>query len=59
MKLLNKMKNRAGVAGEVVSFLWRRKFYWIIPMAVILLIFGIIIALAQGSPLAPFIYTLF
>jgi len=43
--------------------LWRymrvRKKYWLIPILVVMVILGGLIVLAQGSAVAPFIYTLF
>jgi len=50
---------RFGIAGELVAFLWRRKLWWMIPMVVTLLAFGFLMIFAQGSAIAPFIYTLF
>ncbi len=47
-----------GVLGEILMFLWSRKFYWMIPMIVVLLLFGALV-LFSGSAAAPFIYTLF
>mgnify|MGYP001264124674 CR=1 FL=1 len=41
------------------EFLKIREKYWLLPILVILLIFGGIIILAQGSAIAPFIYTIF
>jgi LPS O-antigen subunit length determinant protein (WzzB/FepE family) len=59
MKIVDKTRNRVGVISELFGFLWRRKLWWIIPMAIVLVLFAVVIVLAQGSPLAPFIYTLF
>ncbi len=53
------MKNRVGILGELFQFLWRRKLWWMIPMIMVLLLFGAIIVFAGSSPIAPFIYTLF
>lgn len=50
---------RASIARELLSFLWKEKMWWLIPMMVILLLLGILMIFAQGSPVAPFIYTLF
>jgi len=59
MKIVDRAKNRAGTIGELFAFLRKRKLWWMIPMFVVLMIFAIVVVLAQGSPLAPFIYTLF
>jgi hypothetical protein len=53
------MGDRLGVAGELLAFLWERKLWWMIPMVVVLLAFGLLLILAQSSAIAPFIYTLF
>ena len=44
---------------EFVEFLGERKKYWLIPIIIILALFGALIVLSQGSAVAPFIYTIF
>jgi hypothetical protein len=44
---------------EFLQFLKARKKYWLAPVLVMLLLFGGLIVLVQGSAVAPFIYTLF
>jgi len=44
---------------ELWSFLRARKKFWLFPLVLILLIFGTLMIVAQGSAIAPFIYTLF
>ena len=44
---------------EFWEFLRVRKKYWLLPILLVLVIFGGLIILAQGSAVAPFIYTLF
>jgi hypothetical protein len=44
---------------EIIAFLLNRKKYWLIPIMIIILLFGGIIVLSQGTAVAPFIYTLF
>ena len=44
---------------EFVEFLIERKKYWLIPIVIILVFFGALIVLSQGSVVAPFIYTIF
>ena len=44
---------------EIVDFLRVRKKYWLVPISLVLLLFGGLIVLSQGSAVAPFIYTLF
>lgn len=53
------MTVRAGTAGELLAFLWRRKLWWLIPLVSFILLFGSLLILAQSSAIAPFIYTLF
>ena len=45
--------------SEFWNFLKVRKKYWLLPILVVLVIFGGLIILAQGSAVAPFIYTIF
>ena len=44
---------------EFWEFLRERKKYWLLPIILVLGIFGILIVLSQGSAVAPFIYTIF
>jgi hypothetical protein len=44
---------------ELIAFLKARKKYWLVPVLVMLAIFGGLVVLTQGSVVAPFIYTLF
>ena len=36
-----------------------RKKFWLAPIIIVMLMLGVLIVLAQGSAVAPFIYTLF
>jgi hypothetical protein len=44
---------------ELWSFLRVRRKFWLMPILTLLVVFGGLIILAQGSAIAPFIYTLF
>ncbi len=44
---------------ELWAYMRARKKYWLIPIMVMMVILGGLIVLAQGSAVAPFIYTLF
>lgn len=59
MKFTQGVRERFGIAGELMSFLWQRKLWWLIPMVFVLLLFGGLMVTAQSSALGPFIYTLF
>jgi hypothetical protein len=50
---------RFGIIGELLGFFWSNKRWWMIPMITVLLLFGVLMILAQSSAIAPFIYTLF
>jgi hypothetical protein len=49
----------AGIVRELWSFLRVRKKWWLLPIIVVLLAVGVLLVIAQGSVLAPFIYTVF
>ena len=59
MRLGRTIVSRLGILGELITFLWQRKRWWLIPMVVILVILGLLFIVAGSSGLAPFIYTLF
>jgi hypothetical protein len=44
---------------ELWQFLRARRKYWLVPVMIALLLVGGLLVLAEGSALAPFIYTLF
>jgi competence protein ComGC len=44
---------------DLWGFLRVRKKFWLLPLIVVLLIFGVLIVVTAGSAIAPFIYTLF
>ena len=44
---------------ELWAFLKVRKKMWLLPIILVMLLMGCLLILAQGSVLAPFIYTLF
>ena len=52
-------KAKFGILRELWEFLHSRKKYWLLPIVVLLVALGALIILAQGSALAPFIYTVF
>jgi hypothetical protein len=44
---------------EFWVFLKVRKKYWLLPILIVLVLFGALIVLSQGTAVAPFIYTIF
>ena len=44
---------------DLWGFLNQRKKFWLLPLIVIILLFGALMIFASGSAIAPFIYTLF
>jgi len=59
MSFVDGLRNRFGIAGELLAFLWQRKLWWMIPMVLVLLVFAGLMVTAQSTALGPFIYTLF
>jgi hypothetical protein len=45
--------------SELWAFMGERKKWWLLPVIVVMLIVGTLLIFAQGSALAPFIYTIF
>jgi hypothetical protein len=50
---------KSTLMGELWAFMRVRKKFWLVPLVVTMLAVGLLIAFAQGSVLAPFIYTIF
>ena len=44
---------------EFIEFISVRKKYWLLPIIIVLVLFGGLIVLTQGSAVAPFIYAIF
>ena len=44
---------------DIWGFLRERKKFWLLPMLIVLLLFGALMVLTGGTAVAPFIYTLF
>lgn len=49
----------SGMAGELWAFMRVRKKWWLLPIVIVMVLIGALLVLAQGSALAPFIYTIF
>ena len=50
---------QGGLVRELWAFMRERKKWWLLPVIVVMLVVGTLLVLAQGSALAPFIYTIF
>lgn len=44
---------------DILGFLRTRKKFWLLPMLITLLLFGLLLFFTSGTAIAPFIYTLF
>lgn len=44
---------------ELWAFLRARRKFWLVPILLVLIVFGGLVVLSQGSAVAPFIYTIF
>lgn len=51
--------SKIAVMSEFWEFMRARRKYWLIPVVAVLVLMGLLIALTEGSVVAPFIYTLF
>ena len=52
-------QKQGGMLSEFVYFLKTSKKWWLAPIILVLLLVGLLLVFAQGSALAPFIYTVF
>ena len=51
--------SQSGLISELWAFLRERKKWWLLPVIVVMLLVSALMMFAQGSALAPFIYTIF
>ena len=59
MPMLREIGDKFGIVGELLAFLWVRRIWWMFPLVLVLLFFGLIIVVGSATGVAPFIYTLF
>ncbi len=53
------MRNNASLVSALWAFMKERKKFWLVPVIVVMVLVGGVLVFAQGSVLAPFIYTIF
>ena len=53
------MANGTGLFGQIWGYVKAEKKFWLMPIVVMLVLVGTLLVLAQGSALAPFIYSIF
>ena len=51
--------SKVQVISEFWEFMRQNKKFWLAPIVITLIVFGIVLVLAKSSAIAPFIYTLF
>jgi hypothetical protein len=51
--------SKGRVLAEFFQFLRQEKKYWLVPIVIVFVLFGLLIVFSQSSAVAPFIYTLF
>jgi hypothetical protein len=50
---------KSGLVSELWAFMRVRKKWWLLPIILVMVAVGALLVFAQGSALAPFIYTIF
>jgi hypothetical protein len=58
-KSLEKGVRSSGLTSQLWSYLRERKKWWLAPVIAVMVLVGALLIFAQGSALAPFIYTIF
>ncbi len=44
---------------DMLQFFMQRKKFWLLPLVIVLLLFGVHVVMTSGSAIAPFIYSVF
>jgi hypothetical protein len=50
---------RFRIAGALLSFMWRRKIWWMVPLVAVLLVLSVLVIFGQSSAISAFVYALF
>jgi uncharacterized membrane protein YjdF len=45
--------------GEFATFMKTRKRYWLMPVVVVVILFGVLLVMTQGTAISTLLYTLF
>ena len=56
---MRKWMSSLGIVGELWAYMRVRKKWWLAPVLLMMVLVGALLVFAQGSALAPFIYTIF
>ncbi len=59
MKFVKRIFSMLDIVKELMSFFWKNKLWWMIPIFLVFLLLGILVLFAQSTAVVPFIYTLF
>jgi hypothetical protein len=59
LRFFRNLGARLRIARDLVGFFWHRKVWWMTPLVVVILIFGVLVILGQSSAVSAFIYSLF
>ena len=51
--------SQSSLVREFWMFMQQRKKFWLLPILIVMVLVGALLVFAQGSALAPFIYTIF
>jgi hypothetical protein len=58
MNMVRQFATRSAIVAEVFTFLWQRKLWWLMPLAVLIFMIGVLFLIAQVSSVAPWMYPL-
>jgi len=50
---------RWSLVRDLGRFLWKERLWWMVPMVLVLVLFGVLLYVAQSTAVTPFVYTLF
>jgi hypothetical protein len=59
LRIFRRIWGTCSIVGELFQFLWSRKLWWLLPILLVLLMFGVLMLFAESTAIGPFIYTLF
>jgi len=59
MNVVHSFFVKLGTVGELMTFLWRERLWWMIPFVLTIVVIAGMMIFLQATPVAPFLYTIF
>ena len=59
LRFFKTLFSRGRIVKDLLGFLWKKKLWWLLPLVLVIVLFGFLVLVASQPAVQPFIYTLF